>query len=191
MIEPRTRRPIGNGMLFEPIAKTLFDTETKDRYRLMELRNKRKPELGPLPFTVEQFRGRLYDAMGQKWDGVLICRYCRQPFNFADVAVDHAVPIDRGGSNDLDNLEFPCQPDNDRKADMTPDEYEKFLAFVEKELPFARVTLLKRLQVATKLQAGWAHNLGMIGELKKTGDWQKAGKAIRARRKAKTSAEPF
>jgi hypothetical protein len=78
---------------------------------------------------------------------------------------------------------------------MLPKEFEKLLAFIEKELPFARVTLLKRLQVATKLQAGWAHNLGMIGELKKTGEWQKAGKAIRSRRKKQptfvTSEEPF
>lgn len=189
-------RPIGNGTLFETDAKSKFMLETKERYRLMGLRNKRKQELGPLPFTVELFRVLVLDAMGGKHDGVITCRYCHRPFNFADVAVDHAIPLDRGGSNGLDNLEFPCGPCNDRKADMTPDEYEKLLAFVEKELPFARVTLLKRLQVATKLQAGWAHNLGIIGELEKTGQWQKAGKAIRARRgKGKPSPvrsnEPF
>lgn len=173
-------------MLFEPIAKTAFDEQTKERYRLMALRNK-----GPLPFTLDSFRRCVYEAMGNKWDGVIKCRYCRRLFNFDDVAVDHAVPLAREGSNETDNLEFPCAPCNDQKADMLPDEFEKLLVFIEKELPFARITLLKRLQVATKLQAGWAHNLGVIGELKKTGDWQKAGKAIRARRKAKASREPF
>jgi 5-methylcytosine-specific restriction endonuclease McrA len=181
-----TTRPIGNGTLFETDARSRFMTETKERYRLMELRAKRRPELGPLPFTLELFRAHVLGAMGGKFDGVLICKYCRRPFTFAEVAADHAVPLDRGGGNDLGNIEFPCQPCNDQKSSMLPDEFEKLLAFIEKELPFARVNLLKRLQVATKLQAGWAHNLGVIGELKKSGSWQKAGKAMRARRKAKT-----
>ena len=57
------------------------------------------------------------------------------------------------------------------------------------EIPLAMTSVLKRLQVSTKLQAGWRSNMGRISELKASGHWQNAGKELRKRAKAK--AEKF
>lgn len=42
-----------------------------------------------------------------------VCRYCGSTEN---LSIDHIVPLARGGTNDLDNLQFLCMPCNRRKG---------------------------------------------------------------------------
>lgn len=40
-----------------------------------------------------------------------------------DLQVDHILPVSRGGTNDVDNLQMLCQPCNSSKRDKTMDEW--------------------------------------------------------------------
>ncbi len=45
-----------------------------------------------------------------------------------DVTLDHIVPLSRGGSDSLENLQLACWSHNHAKASMMPDEWERFRA---------------------------------------------------------------
>lgn len=166
--------PIGTGALFDSGAAKRFRGIIRDRYRLLALRLEKKKI--PLTFRLEDLASHILAQMGGYHDGVIICRYCRQPIDLSDAALDHAVPFARGGSPDLSNIEVVCKECNDRKGGLFPAEYEALLAFLEAEIPLARTEILKRLQQSTKLAASMRHNMGRISALKKSGEWQKVSK---------------
>ena len=79
-----------------------------------------------------------------------------------------------GGSSGLDNLGYPCAECNSIKGSLLPFEFLALLEFLEREIPLARKDILSRLQKAISLAAGAHFNSAVIGELKKTGQWQEA-----------------
>jgi hypothetical protein len=83
-------------------------------------------------------------------------------------------------------LDYPCRPCNNRKGELTIEEFTKLLAFLE-TIPLARISVLKRLEQSVSLAAGARSNAATIGELKKTGQWQAVQAARRAKKKAKES----
>ena len=169
--------------LFPDSAHKMFTEVTGRQYQSMKARLKKK-KIPPPPFTLGQFRADILGVMGGKENGVIQCRYCRTHFTIEGIAVDHATPLSRNGSTGLDNLDYPCRPCNNRKGEMTVDEFKKLLAFLE-TIPLARISVLKRLEQSVALAAGARSNAGVIGELKKTGEWQKVQKARLAKKKAK------
>ena len=54
------------------------------------------------------------------------CRYCHSALG-ADAQVDHAIPVARGGSNEMDNLDLICPRCNQEKDAKTPEEYSDWL----------------------------------------------------------------
>lgn len=52
------------------------------------------------------------------------CHYCRCELNEEDSTLDHKQPKSKGGSNERNNLVLACRECNNRKADLT---YEEFL----------------------------------------------------------------
>jgi len=142
---------MSTGTLFPNQQKSKFMQITADRYRNMTVRLA-KDGLAP-PFTVEQLRNHILDALGWHYDGAVICRYCGHPFDLAQAAIDHAIPLERGGSPDLKNLELICANCNAQKGKMLPQEFIDFLNLLEKYLPYARVGILEILQMHSKLLA--------------------------------------
>lgn len=181
-------KPIGNGTLFISDAVKRFNAVTKDRYRLICARMAKKGYTS-MPFTLDQYQAHFLKSLQGVYDGAITCRYCRRILDFADAVGDHAVPLSRGGSADLNNIEFICAPCNDQKGSCLPSEWELCLEFFETHVPFARTDLLGRLQKATKLAASMRFNMARITELKNQGAWQKAGKRTRKRKPA--IEEPF
>lgn len=173
----------GTGALFLKDARSEFISITGSRYRAMADRMKRK-KLPELPFTLAEFREHLLLAMGGNCDGAIKCRYCSGYFTIGQIAADHAMPLSRGGSSGLENIEYPCAACNQIKGSMTPDEYIQLWWFLFERLPLARIDVLSRLQKANQLAAGARSNAGVIGELKKDGTWQQARARQIARRKA-------
>ena len=153
-----------------------------DRLAKKKLILKEKP-----PFTCEQYRDKLLTAMRGKEDGFVQCRYCRGFFGVKDIGSDHAKPLDRGGSVGLENLEFPCKRCNSVKGKMTPDELLMLMAFLEKELPLARVEILNRLEISVQLVIGHRANAPVINTLKERGEWKKVQDERKAQKKAKES----
>ena len=172
------------GNIFIKNARRDFFRITGDRYNAMCARLEKK-KIPRMPFDKNEFRFHLLTAMNQQYDGVLQCRYCNYYFNLSEIAVDHAIPLSRGGSTDLDNIEFPCKPCNARKGSLTPTEYLSLLAFLEKEIPLGRQDVLNRLEISVQLVIGARANAGVIGDLKKAGHWQAAQAARRKNASAK------
>ena len=104
------------GALFQQDARATFMTITGSRYRNMVLRCKKKKLPAP-SFTLEEFRRDLLDnVMGGKEDAPIQCRYCHRWFTLAEVDVDHGTALSRGGSTGLENIDYPCASDNDKKV---------------------------------------------------------------------------
>ena len=89
------------------------------------------------------------------------CRYCRRWITLIEAAVDHMVPLRRGGSPGLENLDTPCASCNDVKGKLTP---EEFTFFLEKMYEMAArfgnqpvTDITSRLEKAVKLAAGAWH----------------------------------
>lgn len=136
--------------LFPSDAKKRFTTTTADRYRHMTERHERKG-LPPPPFTLAQLREHILDAMNDRYDGAITCRYCRRVCDISEVELDHAIPLSRGGSLGLPNIELPCAACNAAKGEATSEEWTLFMEFLEKVIPFARPGILDRLAKYGKL----------------------------------------
>lgn len=51
------------------------------------------------------------------------CPYCEVPLNVYNGVKDHRIPLARGGSNDVGNLDYVCWQCNAEKAAHTPEEF--------------------------------------------------------------------
>lgn len=184
----------GTGALFQEDAKQAFVRISGSRFdSMMERLTKKK--LIPakvFPFEKNEFRVALLTALGGHYDGCVECPYCGAYVALAEIAADHAVPIDRGGSIGLDNIEFIDHPCNNRKGKMLPAEYRALLKFLEETLPLARIDVLKRLEMSVKLAASIRSNAGVVNMLKDSGDWQRAQATRRQIKRAKDAGlKPF
>lgn len=171
---------MSSGVLFPNLAKTEFLDITRGRYHSMAKRIADDFKVA-LPFTLAQLRQHVLDHMKDRYDGAITCQYCRVVCSLKDAALDHAVPISRGGGLGLDNIDIPCDPCNRQKgADMTPAQFHAFLLFLEgPEMALARPGILLRLQMHSKLIAGKRMNEFTIRELKASGQWPKKEKKVK------------
>ena len=162
---PNLKPSLKAGTLFQQDAHATFMTITGSRYRNMVLRCKKKKLPAP-SFTLEEFRRDLLDnVMGGKEDAPICCRYCHRWFTLAEVDVDHGTALSRGGSTELDNIDYPCASDNDKKGSLSVAEYTALLAYLDTVHPQARQDVLVRLQKANSLAATAARARGLMAEL--------------------------
>jgi 5-methylcytosine-specific restriction endonuclease McrA len=132
--------------------KSTFVRITGQRYDNMLARVTRKGFYG-LPFSKDRFREHIFSVMGGAYDGFVRCRYCGGLFALEQVALDHALPLSRGGGVELDNLDLPCMECNAKKGGMTPTEYALLLEFLDNTIPLAKEDVLMRLQMSVALAA--------------------------------------
>lgn len=172
----------GAGNLFQETAKSRFMRITGQRYDNMAARVKKKGFPG-LPFDKDKFREHLLAAMNGHYDGYVVCPYCNGFFTVADMGIDHAIPLSRGGEVELTNLEFPCKPCNSRKGAMTPTEYIMLMHFLDRTMPLAKQDVLNRLEISVQLVTSFRSNAATIEELRRSGEWQRVKRLERQRRK--------
>lgn len=55
------------------------------------------------------------------------CAYCGQRKQLKRMTVDHIIPLSKGGTDELDNLQCTCKMCNQLKNDMTPHEFTMFI----------------------------------------------------------------
>jgi hypothetical protein len=139
--------------LFQSDARKKFMTTTADRYRHLSERLSKK-KLPPPPFSLAQLRNHILEAMGESYTGGLRCPYCGRVCDISEVEFDHRVPLNRGGGLGLDNISAPCAGCNSAKGQSTDAEWVRFMGFLERELPLARVDILHRLTMYGKLVSG-------------------------------------
>jgi len=156
--------PVGTGALFENQAHRVFMESTGQRYDNMKKRNEKK-KLPPLTFTKDQFRKHFLAALGGQEDGAIQCRYCHKFCTIQEVSPDHEIALDAGGSSDLSNIGYPCMQCNQQKGELSPTDFLKLLAFLERDLPMGRVNVLSRLAIAVKNTANMTRQTILIHKL--------------------------
>jgi hypothetical protein len=142
---------MSSASLFPNQQKSKFVTITADRFRNMGVRLVKK-KLPPPPFTLAQLRDHIYRLLGERYDGAIRCKYCGRICDLSEVELDHAVPIARGGSLALSNIEAPCAQCNSAKGESTSEEFAEFMKLRER-IPFAFDDLYNRLAKYGKLVA--------------------------------------
>jgi 5-methylcytosine-specific restriction endonuclease McrA len=80
----------------------------------------------------------------------LPCVYCGRPLTDANFSGDHAVPVSRGGSFGLENVEICCKTCNETKGDLTHEEFSALWALLRAWESVARVSVLRRLRAGGK-----------------------------------------
>jgi len=113
----------------------------------------------PIPFTYEE----LLKWMLQKFPGAISglfpngriqCRYCKELVDCLTAAIDHEIPLKRGGDVGLSNLEAISRDCNNYKGGLTPTEFialRNWLAGMFCDA--ARFDVEGRLKKAVKLAA--------------------------------------
>lgn len=137
--------------------------------RFAEKRNKlnRVTRIGrQVPFTVDQLRDKVRTFLDGREDGVARCQYCDVQITAGTLGADHAIPVNRGGSLALENIEFPCQPCNARKGQLLPEEYAALYRALKAWPIVARQDVLHRLEIAVQLAA--QRRFGLSSKAKKT-----------------------
>jgi len=121
----------------------LFMRRTYSMFRHMCERADKVPT--SVPFTLKELRRT---AIAYVFGGR--CQYCIEPLKPKTFSLDHRVPIERGGSWEMSNLDVICDPCNRAKGTMTGDEFVAVLR-VLRTMPDAT-----RREVLGRLKAGAA-----------------------------------
>jgi 5-methylcytosine-specific restriction endonuclease McrA len=110
----------------------------------------------PLGFTAKDLEAWLLARRGAP-DKPYQCRYCSGWITLMTCVLDHAVPLHRGGSAGLSNLDDPCPSCNAEKGRLTPEEFVWFRErMLEMEFKFGRVPvsdITSRMGKAVRLAA--------------------------------------
>lgn len=108
--------------------RSAFMAKTRNIYAAQ---TRRAAELGlPVEYTVDVLRGLVEAALvaGE-------CCYCGGRLTLAKLAVDHAIPVARGGQFTIGNLRVCCQSCNWRKGKLTAEEFAEISAFLTGRFP--------------------------------------------------------
>jgi 5-methylcytosine-specific restriction endonuclease McrA len=100
-----------------------------------------------IPFDIDTFRSWLKPKVDTE------CT-CGTKMTLKRLAIDHKVPIARGGGWSLDNLACICQPCNFRKGQLLPDEFDRLREFAQTLTPESREDLWRRLTLGGKWSFG-------------------------------------
>jgi hypothetical protein len=96
-----------------------------------------------VPFTKEQFRAWAIETIGYQ---AKPCPYCSAPIDVLNMSIDHRVPVSRGGSLALSNLDAICADCNRLKGELTGKEFRAFLDGMHTFHPDAQRDVFKRMR---------------------------------------------
>ncbi len=105
--EPEKRKPYQEAYTLSPEAKKQNKRDANRRQHLV------RRAAGPAPHKFDL--GRMMCEQDAK------CAYCKQLLTVYHI--DHKMPVSRGGTNDIENLQLTCPRCNMRKGAMTHEEY--------------------------------------------------------------------
>lgn len=63
------------------------------------------------------------------------CQFCGTRFAFADLTIDHLVPVSRGGLDEMTNYVSCCRSCNERKANLTLPDFADSIKIAIEDLP--------------------------------------------------------
>lgn len=74
--------------------------------------------------TVEQLRHLIYVSYGTS------CKYCGRKLDINNLVIDHIIPISKGGSSNIDNLQIICKTSNSMKGSLDEHNFEMLLEWL-------------------------------------------------------------
>lgn len=101
---------------FKFVAKVNIKSFTEEQLQTLGLNSERKHKRTR---TSQTTRDLVYEQ------GNGICALCGRPISKERFTIDHILPLNRGGSNDLSNLQISCEFCNKLKGDSKNEEYLK------------------------------------------------------------------
>lgn len=96
-----------------------------------------------LPYSFEEFFDWAWYQYGTQAHR---CPHCTAPIDLVSMQFDHLMPIEKGGSLRLDNMQGLCKGCNELKSSQSPEQFEKLLAFLASVDPEHRRFLEHRLR---------------------------------------------
>ncbi len=75
--------------------------------------------------TVEELRELILQAYGSG------CRYCDRQIILKNMVVDHKIPISKGGTSNIDNLQIICKTSNSMKGSLDEENFSMLLNWLE------------------------------------------------------------
>ena len=122
-----------------------------------------------LPYSFQDFFDWVWRQYGAR---VVKCPHCPALIDFRTMQFDHVMPLERGGSLSLANLQGVCENCNALKGTQTPMEFGILLQFLESLDPQHRKFLEHRIR------AGAAANRMRFFPYKKKEDGDKTPKPL-------------
>jgi len=84
------------------------------------------------------------------WQEKTQCYYCECKLTIKKSVPDHAEPLARGGSNDIENLRLCCKPCNWQKGPLGEVAFRQLLVLLETFTPEAATDIKRRLSIGGK-----------------------------------------
>lgn len=97
-----------------------------------------------LDYLLDDLRGFVLNNLGERH-----CRYCRGPVTVETFALDHRIPIERGGSFIFHNLTVVCGTCHAAKGELDYVEFKELMELLRSWSPFVRRYFLARLAGTT------------------------------------------
>jgi 5-methylcytosine-specific restriction endonuclease McrA len=127
----------------EKQKKSAFMRKTNSIYRGMKKRASEAKQT--LNYSLDELRGAIEKQLG------LVCGYCECTIvTVANMAVDHVIPIARGGSHSKTNLWLCCRPCNWQKGQLTKEEFLRLIKVVRGMQSDAAADIKRRLTIGGK-----------------------------------------
>jgi hypothetical protein len=89
--------------------------------------------------TVAQLRKLIYDSYGQP------CKFCSRILVNNNFVLDHKIPISKGGTSNVDNLQLICKSCNGRKGSLLEEDYMNLLKWLETQPEDVKRNILMRM----------------------------------------------
>lgn len=125
--------------------QSAFMKRTGSIYGSQQKRYAEKTGQAKLPYTLDQLRHLVQAALGTE------CPYTGLKISLANLAVDHSVPVARGGGWTLDNLRVATKTGNWRKGALTDAEWIRFNRGLRRHFdPAAVEDIYRRLSLGGK-----------------------------------------
>lgn len=127
--------------------QTIFNNRTRNGFfHCKDRAKKARQELG---HNLDQFREVVAQALA-----INLCPYCGDIITERNFAIDHALPVCRGGSFNLYNIVIACDKCNKAKGIMDEKEFSQLITLLKSFPPLVVQDTLARLRAAGKVRRG-------------------------------------
>ena len=120
-----------------------------------------------LPYSFDEFFRWFWNKYGV---AAHRCPWCEFPIDFLSLQIDHKIPLEKGGSLALDNIEGICKPCNELKGSQSPEEYAELRKFL------GGLSAPHRTYLEQRIRAGAAANRMRFFPHQKKGEGKKPKK---------------